>query len=75
MDGIKDPVLLLKTFGFPDEIKPYFYTLGALPVFKIDVNQADAFWAALDKAEKDSGVTHEMRKVGDVDYRAYALSG
>ncbi|MCU8036324.1 MULTISPECIES: hypothetical protein [unclassified Shewanella] len=74
MDGMKDPALLLKTFGFPDEVKPYIYTLGALPVLKIDVNQAEAFWAVLDKAEKDSGVTHEMRKVGDVDYRAYALS-
>ncbi|SIR31261.1 hypothetical protein SAMN05421840_11538 [Shewanella morhuae] len=74
MDGIKDPALLLKTFGFPDEVKPYIYTLGALPVFKIDVNQVDAFWAVLDKAEKDSGVSHEMRKIGDVDYRAYMLS-
>ncbi|MGI2022384.1 hypothetical protein [Shewanella glacialipiscicola] len=74
MEGIKDPALLLKTFGLPDEVKPYIYTLGALPVFKIDVNQVDAFWAVLDKAEKDSGVSHEMRKIGDVDYRAYMLS-
>ena len=74
MDGIKDPALLLKTFGFPDEVKPYIYTLGALPVFKININQGDAFWAVLDKAEKDSGVSHEMRKIGDVDYRAYMLS-
>ncbi|MCL1090672.1 hypothetical protein L2744_13935 [Shewanella profunda] len=74
MDGIKDPALLLKTFGFPDEIKPYFYTLGALPVLKIDVDQVAAFWAVLDKAEKDSGVAHEIRQVGGVDYRAYALS-
>ncbi|PTA49309.1 hypothetical protein C9I43_01590 [Shewanella morhuae] len=74
MDGIKDPALLLKTFGFPDEVKPYIYTLGALPVFKININQGDAFWAVLDKAEKDSGVSHEMRKIGDVDYRVYMLS-
>lgn len=73
MDGIKQPDLLLKTFGFPDEVKPYIYTLGALPVFKIDVNQVDAFWAVLDKAEKDSGVTHEKRQLAGVDYRAYAL--
>lgn len=74
MESIKDPALLLKTFGLPDETKPYFYTLGAVPVFKIDVNQAAAFWAVLDKAEKDSGLTHEMRQIGGIDYRAYGLS-
>lgn len=74
IEGIKEPSILLKTFGIPDEVKSYFYTLGALPVFKIDMNQVAAFWTVLDKAEKDSGVTHEIRQVGGVDYRAYALS-
>lgn len=74
MEGIKEPAVLLKTFGLADEVKSYFYTLGALPVLKIEMNQVAAFWAVLDKAEKDSGVTHEMRQVGGVDYRAYALS-
>ncbi|EGM70990.1 hypothetical protein [Shewanella sp. HN-41] len=74
MEGIKEPAVLLKTFGLADEVKSYFYTLGALPVFKIEMNQAAAFWAVLDKAEKDSAVTHEVRQIGGVDYRAYALS-
>lgn len=74
MAGLKDPAALLSTFGLADTIEPYFYTLGALPVVKLDVAKADAFWAVLDKAEKDSGLTHEMRQIGGLDYRAYALA-
>ena len=43
MDGMKDPTALLKTFGLPNEIKPYFYTLGVVPVFKTDISHIDAF--------------------------------
>ena len=74
MDGMKDPTALLKTFGLPNEIKPYFYTLGVVPVLKTDINQIDAFWAVLDKAEQESGYTHEMRTLAGIDYRAYSFA-
>ncbi|MDV5391414.1 hypothetical protein [Shewanella xiamenensis] len=74
MDGMKDPTALLKTFGLPNEIKPYFYTLGVVPVLKTDINQIDAFWALLDKAEQESGYTHEKRTLAGIDYRAYSFA-
>ncbi len=74
MDGMKDPTALLKTFGLPNEIKPYFYTLGVVPVLKTDINQIDAFWAVLDKAEQESGYTHEKRTLAGIDYRAYSFA-
>ena len=74
MDGMKDPTALLKTFGLPNEIKPYFYTLGLVPVFKTDISQIDAFWAVLDKAEQESGYTHEKRTLAGIDYRAYSFA-
>ncbi|MGL5467719.1 MAG: hypothetical protein ACRDCT_05920 [Shewanella sp.] len=74
MDGMKDPTALLKTFGLPNEIKPYFYTLGVVPVFKTDISQIDAFWAVLDKAEQESGYTHEKRTLAGIDYRAYSFA-
>ena len=74
MDGMKDPTALLKTFGLPNEIKPYFYTLGVVPVLITDINQIDAFWAVLDKAEQESGYTHEKRTLAGIDYRAYSFA-
>lgn len=74
MDGMKDPAVLLNTFGLPNEIEPYFYTLGLVPVLKVEINQIDAFWAVLDKAEKVSGFTHEKRQLAGIDYRAYSLA-
>lgn len=74
MDGMKDPTALLKAFGLPNEIKPYFYTLGVVPVLKTDINQIDAFWAVLDKAEQESGYTHEKRTLAGIDYRAYSFA-
>ncbi|MCH1929252.1 hypothetical protein L9G16_03590 [Shewanella sp. A25] len=74
LEGMKKPAALLTSFGLADEIQTYFYTLGALPVVKVDVAQITAFWAVLDKAEKDSGLSHEMRQLAGLDYRAYRLS-
>ena len=74
MTVLPEPETLLSTYGLPDAIKSYFYTLGALPVIKIQLNNPEAFWAELDRAEQESGLTHTMGKSGDVDYRAYALT-
>ncbi len=74
VNGSQNPEQLLKTFGLADDIQAYFYTLGALPVIKVEVSSIAAFWAVLDKAEQESGFSHEVRQLGDVDYRAYQLS-
>ncbi|MGL5390741.1 MAG: hypothetical protein ACRDA8_04995 [Shewanella sp.] len=74
MAGLGQPSQLLSTFGLADEIQPYFYTLGAVPVLKMNVQHIAAWWAVLDKAEQDSGLSHELRQHSGIDYRAYGLS-
>ena len=58
MASMKDGETFIKTFGFAADIRSYFYTLGAMPVLKIEVENADAVWALLDKAEAESGLMH-----------------
>ncbi|MGB5444226.1 MAG: hypothetical protein WBM99_01860 [Psychromonas sp.] len=70
----KDPDLFVKTFGLADNIRAYFYTLGALPVLKIEVENPQAIWELLDKAELESGYTHRIGKVQETEYRAYRLN-
>lgn len=72
--GLTDAELLVKTFGLPDEVRAYFYTLGLLPVFKIEVANEQAIWDLLDKAELDSGFTHKKGTLKTVQYRSYAIT-
>lgn len=73
MGSIKDGQTFIDTFGLPQNITSYFYTLGALPVLKLDVAKPEAIWALLDSLEAESGLMHDMRSLGDVNYRAYPL--
>ncbi|MGX9460098.1 hypothetical protein ACWXWU_02490 [Shewanella sp. A14] len=74
MTVLPEPETLLSTYGLPDSIKSYFYTLGALPVMKIQLSHPEALWAELDRAEQESGLTHTMGKSGSAEYRGYALT-
>ena len=74
LQNMQDADAFMATFGIAEEIQGYFYTLGIIPVFKIDVIHPDAIWALLDKAEAESGFTHEQRQIKQRDYRAYKLS-
>ncbi|WP_415888833.1 hypothetical protein ACMXYV_12655 [Neptuniibacter sp. SY11_33] len=62
-----------KTFGLPDELRMYVYAVGFIPVIRYEVTDAQGLWAALDKAEQDSGFKHELRTSGELQYRAYTL--
>ncbi|MCG9747719.1 hypothetical protein [Shewanella sp. Isolate8] len=73
-DASQDGQQLVDTFGLPDKITSYFYTLGVLPVIKLDIANPQHFWAVLDKAEADSGLTHTAKQLGEVKYRAYRLT-
>lgn len=73
MNKADDPVALLASLGLPDEGKSYFYTIGAMPVIKIELDKPQAFWTLLDSAEQESGLTHQQRKLGELSYRAYTL--
>ncbi|MCK5818342.1 MAG: hypothetical protein KAH18_03630 [Psychromonas sp.] len=60
-------------FGLSKNIRIYFYTLGLIPVFKVEVSNPQAIWSLLDKAEKRSGFTHINHKLKKVNYRSYSL--
>ncbi|WOT05799.1 hypothetical protein [Shewanella youngdeokensis] len=71
--AMKDGDTFTQTFGLADNIRSYFYTLGVMPVFKLEVANADAIWALLDKAEADSNFTHVASQYEGVNYRSYPL--
>ncbi len=68
-----DGQTLIDTFGLPKRVRGYVYTIGMLPVIKIDIDKPEALWAFLDSLEADTGFTHEARSRGEVSYRAYPL--
>jgi len=72
--SLQDTELFLNTFGLADNIRAYFYMLGALPVLKIEVENTQAIWDLLDKAEQESGYSHRPGKIQQTEYRAYRLS-
>jgi len=73
-DGLKDADLLVKTFGLADEVRGYFYTLGLLPVLKLEVANPQAIWDLLDKNEKETGFVHQEGKLDDLTYRIYPIT-
>ncbi|TEW55540.1 hypothetical protein E2R68_03905 [Psychromonas sp. RZ22] len=70
----KDADLLVKTFGLADNVRAYFYTLGLLPVLKIEVADPQAIWTLLDKKELETGFSHTEEKIQDLTYRSYEIS-
>ncbi|WP_392339473.1 hypothetical protein [Moritella marina] len=74
LSTMQDADAFMTTFGLAEELQAYFYTLGMIPVFKIDVINPDAIWVLLDEAEAKSSFTHEQRQIKQRDYRAYQLT-
>jgi hypothetical protein len=72
--GLKDADLLVNTFGLDDKIRAYFYTLGLLPVLKVEVANPQAIWDLLDKNEQETGFTHTEGKLKDLSYRIYQIN-
>jgi hypothetical protein len=72
--SITDADLFVKTFGLADNIRAYFYTLGILPVLKIEVNEPQAIWDLLDRAEQKSGFVHQQKQIKNTAYRSYLLT-
>ncbi|MBR9727971.1 hypothetical protein ACFOD0_03020 [Shewanella intestini] len=67
------PEKLLASFGLADEMKSYAYFIGALPVVKIEVADAKAFWGQIDNAEAQSGVKHQQGELDGQAFRSYAI--
>ncbi|ACA85074.1 hypothetical protein [Shewanella woodyi] len=74
MESLESGEKFVSTFGLPEKMRSYFYTLGLLPVIKLEMEEPKAVWAVLDKAEKESGFTHEKKTVKGVEYRSYSMT-
>ena len=72
--GLADADLFIKTFGLSENVRAYFYTLGLLPVFKIEVANEQAIWDLLDKTELETGFAHKKGTLETISYRAYPIS-
>jgi hypothetical protein len=70
----QDPAKFIKTFGLPEKTRGYFYTLGLLPVMKLEVENPQAIWDLLDKNEKETGFMHHEGTEQSLNYRAYSLT-
>jgi len=73
-EGLKNPDALIKTFGLAEELRAYFYTLGLLPVLKVEIENPQAIWDLLDKNELETGFTHQKGTLQSLNYRAYPLT-
>lgn len=73
MSSLENGDTFIQTWGLAEAVNGYFYTLGAIPVIKVDMADANAFWRQLDKAEKSSGMTHHKGILQGVSYRQYAF--
>ena len=74
IQGIGDPAQFIKTFGLPEKLRGYFYTLGLLPVMKLEVENPQAIWDLLDKHEKETGFLHHEGTEQSLNYRSYSLT-
>ncbi|MFT5880733.1 MAG: hypothetical protein ACI86X_001864 [Moritella sp.] len=74
MDSMESADKFIATMGVAEQMRGYVYTLGMVPVLKLEVAKPEAIWALLDKAELDSGLSHEQRQLKELTYRAYTLS-
>lgn len=57
-----------------DEVRAYAYTIGLLPVIKVEMANPQTFWDLLDKNEKETGFSHTEGKLKDQAYRSYLLT-
>lgn len=78
LDGYLQSAVDKATFkaylGAPDKVKPVFYTLGMIPVYKIEIEDTTAFWNTIDQTEQETKATHHVGQLGNVAYRRYQLS-
>lgn len=72
--NLTNPDLLLKTFGLADQVRAYFYSIGLMPVLKIEIANEQAVWELLDKTELEANFIHQKGNLNGQTYRSYQLS-
>ncbi|MGH1461409.1 MAG: hypothetical protein ACRBB6_05175 [Neptuniibacter sp.] len=63
-----------QTFGLEDEFVGAFFMVGALPVVRYQTSDTEAIWKLFDKAEQESGFTHQLKQLGGQSYRVYRIA-
>lgn len=63
----------VKELGLRSELNMAVYTVGVLPVIRLELDGTDAFAKALAKIEADQGVTAAVNTINGVEYREYSL--
>lgn len=59
--------------GLKNETRNLVYMVGASPVLRMEVADADAFYAMFDRAEQESGFNHQAVSGANVSYRRYSF--
>jgi len=73
LKATQSPEQFKATFGTADMLNNYAYTLGIVPVLKMEVANPAAFWSTIDQLEADSEFTHIAGNIGKTNYRRYPI--
>ena len=71
LDAVKTKSV--KELGLRNEVNMAIYTVGVLPVVRIELDGTDTFTQSIAKIEAEQGVTATVNTVNGVEYREYAL--
>jgi len=71
---LDNPEQLLNTFGLGNKAQSFVYTLGLLPVIKLEVEEPQVLWDLLDKKEQETGFLHEQKQLKEITFRSYPLT-
>ncbi|MHC9510719.1 hypothetical protein [Kangiella sp. M94] len=64
----------VKTLGITEAPNAAFYTVGALPVMRIELDGTDTFAKLIEQIETEQNVTADVKNMDGVEFREYALS-
>ena len=68
-----DEALAAKTLGMASEVESAVYSVGTTPIFRVKINNEQAFESYLDSAEKTGKVTSAKEVINGVNFRTYGL--
>lgn len=73
LKALKDLESAAKHFGVGDNVDSVFYTIGAIPVLRVKLEDPVAFNTFLDNAETAAKTTSQKESLGDINYRSYSF--
>ena len=73
LKALKDLENAAKNFGVGDNVDSVFYTIGAIPVFRVKLEDPAAFNTFLDKAETAAKTSSQKESMGNINYRSYSF--